>query len=355
MKQLKLSFLLTVLLSMAGAKASAHDIEVANADGVTIYYNWINNNTELAVSCRGKYYDSYSNEYSGNIVIPESVIYNGNTYSVTRIGQDAFYECSNLTSVTIPISVTSIGNLAFGDCTGLTSIAVEPGNTTYNSCENSNAIIETSTNTLIAGCKNTVIPNSVTSIGKAAFFGCTGLTSITIPNSVTSIGDYAFDGCTGLTNLTIPNSVTSIGCYVFYWCTGLTSVTISNSVTSIGDWAFYECTGLTTIISEIQQPFEIRRDVFVYWNNDTSSYQFIPATLYVPKGTKEKYESTSAWNLFEDNIIELEDPTEIKSARNEEIEKIEYFDLNGSRLDAPKKGLNIIRMSDGTSKKIVVK
>ena len=247
-KQSFLTILLTMLMSMAGAKAFAHDIEVANSDGVTIYYVWTNNKTELAVSCRGRYYDSYSDEYSGNVVIPSSVVYNGNTYSVTSIGWRAFFSCSGLTSVTIPNSVTSIDEYAFQNCSGLTSIKVESGNQKYDSRDNCNAIIEKSSNTLISGCKNTIIPNSVTSIGNYAFDGCSGLTSITIPNSVTSIGNYAFDGCSGLTSITIPNSVTSIGDYAFDGCSGLTSVTIPNSVTSIGQAAFLGCSGLTSVI-----------------------------------------------------------------------------------------------------------
>ena len=293
MKQLKISFLLTALLSMVGARALAHDIEVANADGVTIYYKWANKQTELSVSYPRKNTTEYSNKYSGNVVIPESVAYNGATYpvtsigdyaffdcsgltsvtipnSVTSIGGDAFYNCSGLTSVTIPNSVTSIGGNAFwgcsgltsitipnsvtsigGDafwgCSGLTSIVVESGNSKYDSRENCNAIIETASNTLIAGCMNSFIPNSVTSIGNYAFYNCSGLTSVTIPSSVTTIGWSAFSGCSGLTSVTIPNSVTSIGNYAFSRCSGLTSVTIPNSVTSIGNYAFDCCSGLTSV------------------------------------------------------------------------------------------------------------
>ena len=157
--------------------------------------------------------------------------------SVTSIGDDAFYGCSSLTSVTISNSVTSIGRTPFSGCSSITSITVAQGNAKYDSRENCNAIIESESNTLILGCKTTIIPNSVTSIGQSAFEGCSSLTSITIPNSVTSIGSYAFQGC-GLTSITISNNVASIGDGAFSRCTALASLTIPSSVTSVGDFAF---------------------------------------------------------------------------------------------------------------------
>ena len=170
--------------------------------------------------------------------------------SVTSIEDYAFRGCTGLTSITIPNSVTSIEDCAFSGCTGLTSINVASGNNYYS--DNNGVLFNKKKTELIRypeGKSQTsyTIPNSVTSIGRYAFYGCTGLTSITIPNSVTSIGGSAFWYFTGLTSITIPNSVTSIGRYAFYGCTGLTSITIPNSVTSIGYRAFNGCTGLTSI------------------------------------------------------------------------------------------------------------
>ena len=168
--------------------------------------------------------------------------------SVTSIGDYAFYGCSSLASVFIPDSVTSIGDCVFKDCDSLSDIEVDANNTKYDSRNSCNAIIKTSSNCLLVGCKNTIILDSVTSIGYGAFEGCSSLTSITIPASVTSIGNYAFYGCSSLTSIAIPDSVTRIADHAFKCCSGLTSITIPANVTSIEDEAFYGCSSLTSII-----------------------------------------------------------------------------------------------------------
>ena len=200
----QLLFYAFILLSTA---INAYDAKI---DG--IYYNF--SGDEATVTYQKYENSKYISDYSGAIVIPASVTYNGKTYSVTGIVGEAFHDCTSLTSITIPNSVTKIAAGAFSGCSGLTSIT---------------------------------IPNSVTDIGQYAFKGCSGLTSVTIPNSVTYIGDGVFWLCRSLTSVTIPNSVTSIPRLAFCGCTNLTSVTIHNRVTSIGEYAFRDCTSLTSI------------------------------------------------------------------------------------------------------------
>ena len=174
--------------------------------------------------------------------------------SVTSIGDYAFSSCTGLTSITIPSSVTSIGTNPFEYCSGLNNIYVNSGNTVYDSRNSCNAIIKKSTNKLISGCKNTVIPSSVASIGEDAFYGCTGLTSISIPSSVTSIGMYAFYYCTGLTSVSIPNSVITIRESTFGFCSGLTSVILGDNIDSIEYNAFFLCNNLNTVYCYADTP-----------------------------------------------------------------------------------------------------
>jgi hypothetical protein len=229
------------------------------------------------------------------------------------IGKRAFYQCTGLNAVAFGNALTTIGDFAFSGC-DIEEIIVASENQVFDSRDNCNAIIITSTNELIVGCKNTVIPNSVTSIGSSAFSGCSGLTSLTIPNSVTSIGSSAFSGCSGLNSLTISNSVTSIGYSAFENCSGLTSLTIPNSVTSIGDYAFSGCSGLNSLTIP-NSVTSIGKRAFFYCSGLSSITMFVitPPTLgsndifsgtsstlkiYVPYESLNAYQTANAWSIY---------------------------------------------------------
>ena len=301
---------------------------------------------------------------------------------MTEIGGYVFLDCTSLVSVTIPNSVTRIGGGAFCGCTSLTSIT---------------------------------IPNSVTGIGGSAFCGCTSLTSITIPNSVTGIDERAFSECTSLATVALSENLTKIAWHTFQGCSQLTSISIPAHVTDIEWSAFSKCENLEKLIFEdSDQPLKI--SIYVY--NEKAShlhptylylgreikdkYEFMfpdkvetlvfgktyrsrehptsatiktviskiekpheidrflnstyaNATLYVPKGTKALYESTDGWKLFF-NIQEGDPTTGIVSTKDD-INKVEVsrYDIKGQRLNAPRKGINIVRYSDGTTEKIVVR
>ena len=256
--------LLILLLCMIGANVSAHDIEVPNADGVTIYYNYINDNTELAVTFAGNWEGYTINEYSGVVVIPEEVTIDGHTLKVTRINNSAFSECYELFSATIPKSITSIGDYAFAACISMTSI---------------------------------IMGNKVESIGNYAFAACQSLTSVTIPDKVTSIGEYAFYKCYGLTYFDTGNGVTSIGKGAFKNCTSLSSVNIGRSVTSIGELAFKECLNLNDVYCYAEQVPETGKDVFM-------SSNYTNATLHVPAASIDAYSNAEQWKDF-GNIVAL--------------------------------------------------
>ena len=255
--------------------------------------------------------------------------------SVTSIGSEAFSGCSGLTSLTIPSSVTSIGESAFWDCSSLTSLTIPSsvtsiGNYAFYDCSSLTSL---------------TIPSSVTSIGYAAFYGCSGLTSLTIPSSVTSIGESAFWDCSSLTSLTIPSGVTSIGEAAFSGCSGLTSLTIPSSVTSIGNYALKGCSGLTSIYVYPEKLPKLGEKVFDGCNAKNCK-------VYVPTGTYDDY-WLSEFGYFE-NIVEFDATGIDKVTTSTDAKEVSRYSVNGQRLSAPAKGLNIVKYSDGSVKKVVV-
>ena len=230
--------------------------------------------------------------YFGDITIPSSVTYNGITYAVTRIGYQAFYNCSSLTSVTIPNSVTSIGGSAFNDCSSLTSVTIPTSVTSIGS----QAFYRCSSLTSVT------IPNSVTSIDGTAFGYCSSLTSVTIPSSVTSIRWGTFYNCSSLTSVTIPSSVTSIAGWAFRNCSSLTSVTIPSSVTSIAGWAFRGCSSLNTIYVGATTPPALGDSTFA----DT-----LYPICYIPCGTKAAYEASDWASQVSEFVEECEEGRQI--------------------------------------------
>ena len=335
-----------------------------------------------AMAGRG-FYNYIDLETDGKLSILDlseaKIVYSKDSYNkhgshtgTNAIGESAFEDCSGLTSITLPSGVTSIGESAFKDCSGLTSIT---------------------------------LPSGVTSIGKSVFRGCCGLTSITLPSVVTSIGESAFENCSGLTNITLPFGVTSIGESAFKGCGGLTSLTIHSDVTEISYSAFWGCTGLKDFSFYINGDFEIYltknhphidvncgieyylngkkitsvvipstittlgkyvfqncRDltsVTVSWQSPISAGSAFygvdrsKCTLYVPQGTEQDYWLADVWGDF-GKIVEY-DPTGIdKVTTSTDAKELSRYSVNGQRLSAPAKGLNVVKYSDGSVKKVVV-
>lgn len=247
MKQFKLTFLLTVLMSMVGTRTMADEFTV---DGICYY-----------ICSEDMVWLTSGSSCSGDVVIPETVTYNNVTYTVIYIGPNAFEGCS-LTSVTLPDNVEGIGEYAFSGCSNLTSVTFgnntlwDIGSYAFSGCSNltsvnlGNIVVYEIGTSAFSGCSSLTsinIPNSVQYIGDQAFYECSGLTSVTIGNSVTSIGDEAFTFCSSLTSVTIGDGVISIGYNAFGACSNLTSITLPNSLTSIGNNAFYGCISLASV------------------------------------------------------------------------------------------------------------
>ena len=223
-----------------------------------------------------------------------------------------YYYYDNLFNNKVYTSNDEIGEYAFAYCSGLTSLT---------------------------------LPVGITSIGEFAFSGCSGLTSLTLPAGITSIGEYAFSGCSGLTSLNLPAGITSIDKYAFSGCSRLTSLTLPAGITWIGESAFSYCSGLTSIYVYAEKVPRIGRYAF----EGCASRK---CTLYVPKGTYDNYR-LSEFGYFE-NIVEFDATGIDKTTTSTDVEEVSRYSLNGQRLVGPTKGLNIVKYSDGSVKKVAV-
>ena len=331
-------------------KLSTLDLsETKIVNGGTYYYSFsINTSFYTSDDCLGHC------AFSGCKSLTSLVIPSG----VTSIGQYAFSGCKGLTSLVIPSGVTSIGQYAFSGCKGLTSLVIPSGVTSidryvFSDCSGlTNLVIPSGVTSIgqyaFSGCKgltSLVIPSGVTSIGQYAFSGCKGLTSLVIPSGVTSIDRYVFSDCSGLTNLVIPSGVTSIEEAAFSGCSGLTSLTIPSSVTSIGPSAFSGCSGLTSIYVYPEKLPKLGTDIF-------SGCDAKNCTVYVPTGTYDDY-WLSEIGYFE-NIVEFDATGIDKVTTSTDAKELSRYSVNGQQLSAPAKGLNIVKYSDGSVKKVVV-
>ena len=230
------------------------------------------------------------------------------------IGWFAFMDCYRLTSLTLPAGITEIDYSAFYGCSGLTSLT---------------------------------LPAGITKIGSWAFRGCSGLTSLTLPAGITSIGSSAFEGCSRLTSLTLPAGITKIDDFTFSGCSGLTSLTLPAGITEIGDGAFSYCSGLTSIYVYAEIVPKIGRVEF-------TGVDAKKCTLYVPMGTYSDYWLSDFGDYFE-NIVEFEATGIDKTTTSTDVEEVVRYSVNGQRLSAPTKGLNIVKYSDGSVKKVAVR
>ena len=290
----------------------------------------------------GDYYYYDYNCYTSNDVIGKCAFYGCSGLTsltlpagITGIDKYAFRGCSGLTSLILPAGITYIGEGAFYGCSGLTSLTIPTGVSIINEY----AFYDCSSLTRLD------LPSSIREIYHSAFMNCRNLTSLTIPSNVTYISSRAFSGCSSLKNITLPTRIFGIGDNAFYGCSNLNSLTLSYELREINEYAFSACNGLTSIYVYADKVPKMREDVF-------KGCDAKKCTIYVPKGTYGDYRS-SDFGYFE-NIVEF-DATDIdKTTTSTDVEEVSRYSVNGQRLVGPTKGLNIVKYSDGSVKKVAV-
>ena len=288
----------------------------------------------------GEYYYYGYNCYTSNDVIGEYAFKGCSGLTslnlpagITSIGSRAFYGCSGLTSLNLPADITYIGLYAFYGCSGLTSLTIPTGVSIINEY----AFYDCSSLTRLD------LPSSIREIYHSAFMNCRNLTSLTIPSNVTYISSRAFSGCSSLKNITLPTRIFGIGDNAFYGCSNLNSLTLSYELREINEYAFCDCNGLTSIYVYADKVPKMREDVF-------KGCDAKKCTIYVPKGTYGDYRS-SEFGYFE-NIVEFDATGIDKTTTSTDVEEVSRYSVNGQRLVGPTKGLNIVKYSDGSVKKV---
>ena len=288
----------------------------------------------------GEYYCYGYNCYTSNDVIGEYAFKGCSGLTslnlpagITSIGSRAFYGCSGLTSLNLPADITYIGLYAFYGCSGLTSLTIPTGVSIINEY----AFYDCSSLTRLD------LPSSIREIYHSAFMNCRNLTSLTIPSNVTYISSRAFSGCSSLKNITLPTRIFGIGDNAFYGCSNLNSLTLSYELREINEYAFCDCNGLTSIYVYADKVPKMREDVF-------KGCDAKKCTIYVPKGTYGDYRS-SEFGYFE-NIVEFDATGIDKTTTSTDVEEVSRYSVNGQRLVGPTKGLNIVKYSDGSVKKV---
>lgn len=319
-----------IMMLAVAIMASLASFAETKIDG--IFYNLDSDNLQAQVTYNASA-PATAYAYTGAVTIPQTVSFQGKNYTVTSIGEEAFFESFGLTAVTIPTSVTSIGDKAFNSCRSLTSIEIPnsvvqigegafsgcdaltaitiPGsvqtigmgafsacnalasivvakdNEHYDSRGGCNAIILSGNDMLVAGCKSTIIPNTVTGVANCAFYNVQSLSAITIPSSVKTIGDNAFAFCNGISSITIPSSVLSVGRGAFMLCNGITSVTFEGYHTSIMSRAFDGCVNIASVKLKTDTPPAIDNTTFSVYSE-----------LQIPASALKAYQVTEYWKKF---------------------------------------------------------
>ncbi len=308
---LRLALVATLLSSTI--MGYAYDFMAADKYGFTLYCNILDAD---AMTAEITYNIKIEADYTREITIPETVLSNvdGNRYTVVAIGDYTFYNSTELTAVTIPETVTSIGCWAFGRCEKL---------------------------------KKVNIPEGLTELGFSAFNDCYVLSNVILPEGITYLDEDTFTNCWAFTGqYVLPSKLTVVERDVFRGDYQLSSVVIPERVSSIATYAF-ACSGLTSIYSlNPTPPTCANSDCF-------SGVSRTDCCLYVPAGSQSKYRSAKVWSEFS-NILEI-GAAGIEGVSTNEVEVIGYYTLDGKKLNAPQQGINIVRYSDGSSKKIVVK